>query len=115
MDRSSKDTTSALSPTPGGVHATGRRRPQARAHAATRGAHWARRRGSIGAPVIAHPARDEGSDVVALVGPVFAPDKLGVAMPTGSALRDSFNRALLVTIGDELYRQIMAQYLGEAR
>ena len=67
----------------------------------------------LDAPVAQYYALHDGAEVAALAGPVFAPDKLGIAFPNGSPLREQVNRALLTLIEDGSYNALHKKYFGE--
>ncbi|MEM9724027.1 MAG: transporter substrate-binding domain-containing protein [Pseudomonadota bacterium] len=66
----------------------------------------------IDAPVAQYFARNEGAGVVTLAGPVFAPDKYGIAFPDGSPLREPVNQQLLAILEDGTFRRLHRRYFG---
>ena len=67
----------------------------------------------LDAPVAQYYALHQGASVAALAGPVFAADKLGMAFPNGSGLREEVNRALLEVMEDGAYDRLYKRYFGE--
>ena len=65
------------------------------------------------APVVRYYALNRGAGLASATGPVFAPDKLGVALPTGSSLRDPVNQALLRVIERGEHARLMRRYFGD--
>ena len=65
------------------------------------------------APVAQYFALNDGAEFAVLAGPVFAPEKLGIAFPDSSPLREPVNRALLEIFQDGTYAQIKLRYFGE--
>lgn len=67
------------------------------------------------APVLRYYVNTGGHDTFKLVGPVFNSEKYGIALPTGSPLREEINRALLRLIEDGTYDDIYTRWFGAAR
>ena len=65
------------------------------------------------APVVRYYALNAGAGIATLAGPVFAPDKIAIALPAGSALRDVVNQAILKMIEDGSYERLARRYFGE--
>lgn len=65
------------------------------------------------APVIRYYALNAGVGLAVPTGPVFSPDKIGFAFPTGSALRDPINQQLLALIESGEYERLRVRYFGE--
>ena len=59
-------------------------------------------------------AQTEGSDTVAVVGPLIEQQAYGIAFPQGSELRESVNRALLRLSESGEYDAIYARWFGSA-
>ncbi len=49
-----------------------------------------------------------------VVGPIFNQEQYGIALPTGSPLRESINRTLLELYSDGTYQQIYSTWFGAA-
>lgn len=58
------------------------------------------------APVLVYYAATEGRGEVEVAGPVFKEETYGIALPTGSPLRELINGALLEMLQDGTYEQI---------
>lgn len=67
------------------------------------------------APTLQYWAAKRGNGVFAVVGPVFKPEKYGIAVGNGSALRKSINEALLAMYEDGTYDQIYAKWFSPAK
>jgi polar amino acid transport system substrate-binding protein len=64
-------------------------------------------------PVLRYYAADAGAGLVRLVGPVFSLQDYGIALPTGSPLREEVNRALLGMIEDGSYERLEESWFGD--
>lgn len=64
------------------------------------------------APVVRYFALNDGVGVASVAGPVFAPDKIGFAMPSNSPVRDPVNQALLRLIESGAYARLKQRYFG---
>lgn len=64
-------------------------------------------------PLLAYYVENEGRGKARLVDRVFQPEFYGIALPTGSALREPINRALLGYDEDGTYPQIMRKWFGD--
>lgn len=64
------------------------------------------------APVVKYYASHKGAGKVSLAGPVFQPDKFGIALPTGSRLMEKINMALLEMKEDGTYERLQRQWFG---
>jgi len=64
------------------------------------------------APVLLYYAINEGKGKVQVVGPIFQRETYGIAMPTGSALREPINNELLRLRQDGTYDQIYQKWFG---
>jgi polar amino acid transport system substrate-binding protein len=64
-------------------------------------------------PVLRYYAADAGAGLVRLVGPVFSLQDYGIALPTGSPLREEINRALLEMIEDGSYERLEQSWFGD--
>jgi polar amino acid transport system substrate-binding protein len=56
-----------------------------------------------------------GNGVLAVVGPIFRPEKYGIAVPDGSLLRKSINETLLAMYQDGTYEQIYGKGFSSSR
>lgn len=65
------------------------------------------------APVLRYYSVTTGSGVVALVGPLFKPEKYGIALPHGSELREPINEVLLEMYQDGTLQQIEEAWFSE--
>ncbi len=65
------------------------------------------------APVVRYYALNAGAGVAVPAGPVFSPDKIGFALPTGSDLRDPVNQQLLTLIESGEYERLRLRYFGD--
>ena len=59
------------------------------------------------APKLQYWAARRGNGVIQVVGPVFRPEKYGIAVASGSPLRKQINQALLTTYGDGSYEEVL--------
>jgi polar amino acid transport system substrate-binding protein len=66
------------------------------------------------APTLQYVAARRGNGLLHVVGPVFDPQKYGIAVPDGSALRKRINRALLEMYEDGRYRALYEKWFGHA-
>jgi len=67
------------------------------------------------APVLIYYANTEGQGKVQIVGPLFDRQDYGIALPTGSALREDIDRALLELLEDGIYDEIYERWFGQVR
>jgi len=58
-------------------------------------------------------ATHKGKDKVLTTGKIFAPDKLGIAYPSGSVLREEVDRTLLKMKEDGTYEELLEKYFGD--
>ena len=58
-------------------------------------------------------ATHKGKDKVMTTGEVFAPDKLGIAYPSDSALQEEVDRTLLKIKEDGTYEALLEKYFGD--
>ncbi len=63
-------------------------------------------------PVLLAYAAGKGKGEVQVVGPVFARQDYGIALPTGSARREDINSTLLQIVEDGTYREIQERWFG---
>lgn len=66
------------------------------------------------APTLQYWSGRLGNGTLAVVGPVFRPEKYGIAMPNGSALRKAVNETLLAMYDDGTYEQIEKKWFTAA-
>jgi polar amino acid transport system substrate-binding protein len=52
---------------------------------------------------------------VGVVGPIFRPEKYGIAVANGSPLRKRINEALLAMFSDGAYERLYATWFSHAR
>lgn len=64
-------------------------------------------------PVLQHHVVVTDSEDFALVGPVFRREDYGIALPTGSTLRETINATLLQMRADGSYERIYEYYFGK--
>jgi ABC-type amino acid transport substrate-binding protein len=64
------------------------------------------------APALRYWATGRGQGAVAVVGPVFHPEKYAVAVPAGSPLRKRLNAALIELIDDGTFEAIHTRWFG---
>jgi polar amino acid transport system substrate-binding protein len=64
------------------------------------------------APVLLYRASHTGKSLERLVGPVFRPEPYGIAVPTGSPLREQIDSALLAMTSDGTYNSIYSRYFA---
>lgn len=67
------------------------------------------------APTLQYWAARLGGGALTVVGPVFLPEKYGIALPNGSPLRKTINEALLTMYADGTYEQIYAKWFSPAK
>jgi polar amino acid transport system substrate-binding protein len=66
------------------------------------------------APVVQYYASHQGAGKVLLAGPVFQPDKFGIALPTGSSLMERVNTVLLELREDGTYERLQVKWFGRS-
>lgn len=64
-------------------------------------------------PVLLYAA-NESNGTLKVVGPIFKQEQYGIALPTGSPLRENINRTLLELYSDGTYQQIYSKWFGAA-
>ena len=64
------------------------------------------------APTLQYWAAKRGQGLVQIVGPVFRPEKYGIVVAEGSALRKRINEALFELYDDGSYEQIRAKWFS---
>jgi polar amino acid transport system substrate-binding protein len=64
------------------------------------------------APVLLFYAQHEGYGLVKVVGPIFQEEDYGIALPTGSPLREPINTALLRLHSSGRYTTIYKKWFG---
>ncbi|WP_321789626.1 transporter substrate-binding domain-containing protein [Paraburkholderia sp. J94] len=67
------------------------------------------------APTLQYWAARRGNGALTVVGPVFRPEKYGIAVPNGSPLRKSINETLLAMYEDGTYEQIYGKWFSQAK
>ncbi|CAG9250055.1 Amino acid ABC transporter substrate-binding protein, PAAT family [Paraburkholderia unamae] len=67
------------------------------------------------APTLQYWAPRLGQDNVSVVGPIFRPEKYGIALPGGSQVRKSINEALLAMYDDGTYEQIYRKWFASSK
>jgi ABC-type amino acid transport substrate-binding protein len=67
------------------------------------------------APTLQYWAAKRGNGVLAVVGPIFRPEKYGIAVANGSSLRKPINEALLAMYEDGTYERIYDKWFSPAR
>ena len=67
------------------------------------------------APTLQYWAAKRGGGVLAVVGPIFRPEKYGIAVANGSPLRKSINEALLSMYEDGTYEQIYGKWFSSSK
>ena len=65
------------------------------------------------APTLQYLAKHELGGAVAVLPNVFERQDYGFALPDGSPLRESINRALLQELGSDRWRELIERYLGK--
>ena len=66
------------------------------------------------APTLQYLAARRGNGVLQVVGPIFAAQKYGIAVPDGSPLRKRINKALLEMYEDGRYRALYNKWFSHA-
>jgi len=66
------------------------------------------------APTLQYLAAKRGGGVLRVVGPIFAAQKYGIAVPDGSPLRKRINKALLEMYEDGRYRALYNKWFSRA-
>ena len=66
------------------------------------------------APTLQYLAAKRGNGVLRVVGPIFAAQKYGIAVPDGSPLRKRINKALLEMYEDGRYRALYNKWFSRA-
>ncbi len=64
------------------------------------------------APILSYYASHEGKDIATMAGPVFLRENYGILFPTGSALLEDTNQALLALREDGTYDTIYRKWFG---
>lgn len=64
------------------------------------------------APVLLYHALNQGRGTLQVVGPIFQDESYGIALPTGSPLREPINEALLTLRQDGTYDAIYERWFG---
>ena len=67
------------------------------------------------APTLEYWAARQGKGVVDVVGPIFRPEKFGIAVAMGSPLRKQINEALLEIYEDGTYDGLSGKWFSKAR
>ena len=67
------------------------------------------------APTLQYWSTRLGTGELAVVGPVFRPEKYGIAVANGSPLRKSINETLLAMYEDGTYEQIYRKWFSQSR
>lgn len=65
-------------------------------------------------PLLAWQIRQNYSDTLELLQPLFDKQSYGIALPTGSPLREPIDRMILTDIRGDWWRQTTFRYLGES-
>lgn len=63
-------------------------------------------------PILAYYAQTDGVGKARLVGQVFKPENYGMALPSGSPLREDLNRSLLKLREDGTYERLVTRWFG---
>ena len=63
-------------------------------------------------PVLRHYVATRGKGRIDLLGATFRPEPYGIALPTGSPLRERIDSTLLAITADGTYAQISARCFG---
>ena len=66
-------------------------------------------------PILAHYAQNEGARYGEVLDSVFRPESYGIALPTGSPLREDINVALLRLIETGVYSDLSVKWFGGPR
>lgn len=64
------------------------------------------------APILAYYVHTDGQQIAQLTGPVFLPESYGIAFPSGSALSEPINQALLSLREDGSYDRLYRKWFG---
>ena len=67
------------------------------------------------APTLQYWAARRGNGVLQVVGPVFRPEKYGIAVASGSPLRKSINEALLTMYADGSYEEVYRKWFSQGK
>jgi len=67
------------------------------------------------APTLQYWAARRGKGVLQVVGPLFRPEKYGIAVAEGSPLRKQINAALLQLYEDGKYEEIYNKWFSQGR
>lgn len=67
------------------------------------------------APTLQYWVAKRGNGALAVVGPIFRPEKYGIAVANGSALRKAINETLLAMYGDGTYEQIYGKWFSPGK
>ena len=67
------------------------------------------------APTLQYWAARRGNGVLQVVGPIFRPEKYGIAVAQGSPLRKQINEALLTLYEDGKYEEIYNKWFSQSR
>jgi ABC-type amino acid transport substrate-binding protein len=67
------------------------------------------------APTLQYWAATQGEGAVQVVGPIFRPQKYGIAVAEGSALRKPINEALLEIYDDGTYEKLYAKWFPKGK
>ncbi|MGF6767872.1 polar amino acid transport system substrate-binding protein [Paraburkholderia sp. GAS199] len=67
------------------------------------------------APTLQYWVAKRGNGVLAIVGPVFRPEKYGIAVANGSVLRKTINETLLAMYEDGTYELIYGKWFASGR
>jgi ABC-type amino acid transport substrate-binding protein len=67
------------------------------------------------APTLQYWAAKRGNGMLLVVGPLFRPEKYGIALPQGSPLRKPINEALLSMYADGTYERIYANWFLQGK
>jgi ABC-type amino acid transport substrate-binding protein len=67
------------------------------------------------APTLQYWAARRGNGVLIVVGPVFRPEKYGIAVANGSPLRKTINETLLAMFEDGSYEQIYGKWFSQGK
>jgi polar amino acid transport system substrate-binding protein len=69
----------------------------------------------LGAPTLQYFVARHGHGLVQVVGPLFHPERLGIALPEGSPLRKRINSALDELYEDGTYGELYARWFTPAK
>ncbi|SDR33559.1 amino acid ABC transporter substrate-binding protein, PAAT family [Paraburkholderia fungorum] len=67
------------------------------------------------APTLQYWTARRGNGALAIVGPIFRPEKYGIAVANGSPLRKSINETLLAMYEDGTYEQIYGKWFSSSK